>query len=169
MRPVFTAGGSTPAGDCRPRQTVLRKKSFDSLTFTRLHGQSEHCVDVDGLLLGCRPAWLRPPGLWWCSIATGAIRRWRPRSWPPSKPASKQRPRQQQSWVSRSSISQSATTSLNRNVAFGGHGHARQRPGSIKQEQQQERLTVRSFTTKPSRLSLIQNLLWGAPMWQRAV
>ena len=30
----------------------------------------------------------------------------------------------------------------NRNVAIHGYGHARQRPGSIKQEQRQQRLTV---------------------------
>ena len=57
----------------------------------------------------------------------------------------------------------------NRNVAIHGYGHARQRPGSIRQEQRQQRLTVQSFTTNPSRLAHVQNPPRGAPMWRRAV
>ena len=57
----------------------------------------------------------------------------------------------------------------NRNVAIHGYGHARQRPGSIRQEQRQQRLTVQSCTANPSRLAHVQNPLRGAPMWRRAV
>jgi len=108
-------------------------------------------VGLDGLLLGRRLAWPQPPGLWWCSIATGAVRRWRTRPWPPGKPASKQKPRQRQRSMPGSSISQSATASARWNVAIHGHGHARQGPRAIEQKQPR-RLTVRSFTTDPSRL-----------------
>ena len=57
----------------------------------------------------------------------------------------------------------------NRNVAIHGYGHARQRPGSTRQEQRQQRLTVQSCTANPSRLAHVQNPLRGAPMWRRAV
>ena len=98
------------------------------------------------------------------SIATGAVRRWRMRPWPPGKPASKHKRRQRQRSMPGSSISQSATASVKWNVAIHGHGHVRQRPRSIKQGQRQQRLTVLSFTTNPSRRGHVQNLFWGAPM-----
>ena len=50
-----------------------------------------------------------------------------------------------------SSISQSTTASAKRNVAIRVRGHARQGPRAIEQKQPR-RLTVRSFTTDPSRL-----------------
>src|SRR5215467_1666252 len=102
------------------------------------------------------------------SIATGAVQDGE-RGWRLGEPASKRRRRHQQRSILGSSISKSATASAMRNVAIRGHDHALQRPGSVKQGQRQERLTVRPFTTNPNRLAHVQNPLRGTSIWGRAV
>ena len=103
------------------------------------------------------------------SIATGAVRRWRTRPWPPGQPANKQGRRQQQRSMQGSSTSQSTIGSANQNVAIRGHSHARQQPGSIKQGQRQQRLTVQLFTTNPGRCAHVHDPLPDAPMRGRAM
>ena len=79
-------------------------------------------MGVDGLFWVAAPPGLNRRACGGASIATGALRRWRTRPWPLGKPANKRRRRQQQRSIPGSSISQSATASVKRNVAIREHG-----------------------------------------------
>jgi hypothetical protein len=67
------------------------------------------------------------------SIATGVVPMWRTRPWQPSKPASKQRARQKQRPVSRTT--RPATAGAGRNRVVYGHSHSRLGRGLIEQTQ----------------------------------
>src|SRR6516162_3016342 len=135
----------SPLGASRPRQQAPRKKVVVPLTFhsTSPPKRALLCVLTASFLVAAPPGSKRR-ACGGASIATGAVQRWRTRSWPLDKPASKRRPRQRLRSKPGSSKSRSATANPIRNVAVHGHEHALQRPGSIKQEQRQRQqwLTV---------------------------